>query len=404
MKIQRIRTLRLPEHPNLVHVLVETDDGAVGLGETFIGAAAVEAYLHETVAPALLGADPLAIEDHFRRLAGVLGRSGAGVESRGNSAVDIALWDLFGKVTGQPLYQLLGGRSRERVRIYNTCAGYQYVRGAGTGVGTGNWGLPGEGTVTQPGPYEDLRAFLTDAGTLAESLLEQGISAMKIWPFDQIAEQNHGQFITNSQLREGLEPVRQIRERVGDAMDVMLEFHSMWNLPAALRITEAADEYRPFWYEDLMPTQEVDGLRRVADQTRTPLTLSETVAGATNYRRIFEAGTAGVAMVDVGWLGGVTAARRVAAIAESHGLPIAPHDCTGPVVLATSAHLSAHFANGFIQETVRAFHTSWYRDLVLELPRIENGTITPSGAPGHGIELVPDLLTRQDAVIVDSTR
>lgn len=401
MKIHRIRTLRLAEHPNLLYVLVETDEGVVGLGETYLGAGAVEAYVHETVAPMVLGTDPLAIEDHARRLAGVLGRSGAGVESRGNSAVDIALWDLLGKVTGQPLYQLLGGRCRERVRIYNTCAGYQYVRGAGTGVGSANWGLPGE---EPAGPYEDLHAFLTDAGTLAESLLEQGVTAMKIWPFDQIAEQNHGQFITNAQLREGLEPLRQVRERVGDAMDVMLEFHSMWNLPAALRITEAADEYRPFWYEDLMPTQEVDGLRRVADQTRTPLTLSETVAGTTNFRRIFGAGAAAIAMVDVGWLGGITAARRVAAIAEAHGLPIAPHDCTGPVVLATSAHLSAHFANGFIQETVRAFYTSWYRDLVVELPRVQDGTITPSSAPGHGIELQPDLFERQDAIVVDSAR
>lgn len=401
MKIHRIRTLRLAEHPNLLYVLVETDEGVVGLGETYLGAGAVEAYVHETVAPMVLGTDPLAIEDHARRLAGVLGRSGAGVESRGNSAVDIALWDLLGKVTGQPLYQLLGGRCRERVRIYNTCAGYQYVRGAGTGVGSANWGLPGE---EPAGPYEDLHAFLTDAGTLAESLLDQGVTAMKIWPFDQIAEQNHGQFITNAQLREGLEPLRQVRERVGDAMDVMLEFHSMWNLPAALRITAAADEYRPFWYEDLMPTQEVDGLRRVADQTRTPLTLSETVAGTTNFRRIFGAGAAAIAMVDVGWLGGITAARRVAAIAEAHGLPIAPHDCTGPVVLATSAHLSAHFANGFIQETVRAFYTSWYRDLVVELPRVQDGTITPSSAPGHGIELQPDLFERQDAIVVDSAR
>ncbi len=401
MRIDRIRTLRLPEHGNLVHVLVESDDGVSGLGETFIGAAAVEAYIHETVAPALLGQDPLAIEAHARRLSGVLGRAGAGVESRGNSAVDIALWDLFGKVTGQPLYQLLGGRSRRAVRIYNTCAGYGYTRGAGTGVGSDNWGLD---EAEPPGPYEDLQAFLTDAGTLAESLLEQGVTAMKIWPFDTIAEETHGQEITTTQLRAGLEPLRQIRERVGDAMDVMLEFHSMWSLPAALRITAAADEYRPYWYEDLLPTQELDGLRRIADRTRTPLTLSETVAGTTNFRRLFASGAVGIAMADVGWLGGVTAARKVAAIAESHGLPIAPHDCTGPVVLATSAHLSAHLPNGFLQETVRAFYTSWYRDLVVELPVIADGTITPSDAPGHGIELQPDLFSREDAVLVESRR
>lgn len=400
MKIQRIRTLRLEEHPNLLYVLVETDGGAVGLGETYIGAAAVEAYIHETVAPLLLGADPLDIEAHATRLAGVLGRSGAGVESRGNSAVDIALWDLYGKAVGQPLYQLLGGRARKRVRIYNTCAGYSYVRRAGTGVGSANWGLPAG---LAPGPYEDLQAFLTDAGTLAESLLDEGITAMKIWPFDRIAEENHGQFITNEQLTTGLEPLRKIRERVGDAIDVMLEFHSMWNVPAALRITAAADEYRPFWYEDLMPTQELDGLKRIADQTRTPITLSETMAGTTNFRRLFGSGAAGIAMVDVGWMGGVTAARRVAALAEAHGLPIAPHDCTGPVVLATSTHLSVHFANGFIQEAVRAFYTSWYRDLATGLPHVDRGSIAPGDAPGHGVKLKPELFDRPDVHVADSS-
>ncbi len=399
MKIQRIRTLRLEEHPNLLYVLVETDDGAVGLGETYIGAAAVEAYVHETVAPLLLGADPLAIEAHARRLAGVLGRSGAGVESRGNSAVDIALWDLFGKVVGQPLYQLLGGRVRERARIYNTCAGYSYVRGAGTGVGSDNWGLAAD---TAAGPYEDLQAFITDAGELAESLLEQGVTAMKIWPFDRIAEETDGQYITNEQLTAGLEPLRQIRERLGDAMDVMLEFHSMWNVPAALRITAAADEYRPFWYEDLLPTQEIDGLRRISDQTRTPLTLSETVAGPTNFRRLFGSGAVGIAMVDVGWVGGVSVARRVGTLADAHGLPIAPHDCTGPVVLATSTHLSVHLPNGFIQETVRAFYTSWYQDLATGLPRIEGGTIAPAEAPGHGVELNPELFGRPDVHLAES--
>ncbi|WP_147917161.1 mandelate racemase/muconate lactonizing enzyme family protein [Ruania zhangjianzhongii] len=396
MKIDRIRTLRLEEFPNLLYVLIDTDEGVTGLGETFIGAEAVESYIHETAAPKLLDEDPLTIEAHARRLRDVLGRNGAGVESRGSSAIDIGLWDLFGKVVGQPLYQVLGGKVRDQVRMYNTCAGYGYVRGAGTGVGSGNWGLP---TGEPAGPYEDLQAFLTNAGELAQSLLDQGITAMKIWPFDQAAEENHGQFITAAQLKVGLEPLRLIREQVGDAMDVMLEFHSFWNTPAALRIVKAADEYDPFWYEDLLPAYETEGLRRVADRTATPLTLSETMAGLVNFEHLFASGAAAIAMVDVGWVGGVTAAKRVGNLAEAHSLPIAPHDCTGPIVLATSTHLSCHLPNGFIQETVRAFYTSWYRDLVTELPRIENGMIAPPEGPGHGMELNPEVLTRADATV-----
>ena len=127
MKIT-LETLRLGEFPNLLWLRVHTDEGLVGLGETFYAAQSVEAYLHEYVAPRVLGRDPLAIEALARSLTGYLGFRGSGVETRGNSAFDIALWDLFGKATDQPLAQLLGGASRERVRTYNTCAGYHYIR------------------------------------------------------------------------------------------------------------------------------------------------------------------------------------------------------------------------------------------------------------------------------------
>jgi L-alanine-DL-glutamate epimerase-like enolase superfamily enzyme len=140
------------------------------------------------VAPHLLGKDPLLIQQHASALSGYLGYAGTGVETRGNSAVDIALWDLFGQSAGQPVHQLLGGRSRDRIRVYNTCAGYRYVRKP-VGQLTGNWGLPGE---RAEGPYEDLDAFLNRADELAHSLIEQGITGMKIWPFDIAAERTGG--------------------------------------------------------------------------------------------------------------------------------------------------------------------------------------------------------------------
>ncbi len=123
VKVTGIETIRLEEFANLIWVRVHTDEGVVGLGETFFMAKTVEAYIHETVAPKLLGRDPLAIDRIARDLVPYIGFRSTGAEMRGNSAIDIALWDLFGKVTGQPIAQLLGGFTRERIRTYNTCAG-----------------------------------------------------------------------------------------------------------------------------------------------------------------------------------------------------------------------------------------------------------------------------------------
>lgn len=189
MKIRRVETVRLKEFPNILFVQVHTDAGVSGLGETFLGAAAVEAYIHETAAPYLLGKDPHQIERHALQLRGYIGAGSPGAETRGRSAIDIALWDIAGKIAGQPLYQLLGGATRPAIRVYNTCAGYRYIRSAPE-QRVANWGLPTDGS---PGPYEDLDAFLHRADELARSLLDQGIDAMKIWPFDAFAEASDGQ-------------------------------------------------------------------------------------------------------------------------------------------------------------------------------------------------------------------
>ena len=128
MKIIALETIRLAEFSNVLWVQVHTDAGISGLGETFFGARAVEAFIHESAAPRLIGSDPLAIEKLHRELIPYAGYSGTGAETRGRSAVDIALWDIFGQHTKVPVYQLLGGLTRDRIRTYNTCAGYRYVR------------------------------------------------------------------------------------------------------------------------------------------------------------------------------------------------------------------------------------------------------------------------------------
>ena len=128
MKIVVVETLRIGEFPNLLYVVIRTDEGISGLGETFSGAASVEAWVHETAAPILLGRDPRNVEWIWHELSPIVGFDGAGVENRGRSAIDIALWDICGKAAGEPVWRLLGGKVRESVPLYNTCAGAHYTR------------------------------------------------------------------------------------------------------------------------------------------------------------------------------------------------------------------------------------------------------------------------------------
>jgi galactonate dehydratase len=393
MKITALETLRLGEFPNLLWVRLHTDDGLVGLGETYMGAAAVEAYLHESVAPKLLGRDPLRIEAVNAALANYLGWRSSGVETRGNSAIDIALWDLFGKVHGRPVADMLGGRSRDSIRVYNTCAGYQYIRDARS-QSVANWHVG-----ATDGPYEDLDAFLHRADELALSLLEQGITAMKIWPFDIAAERSGGYDITPQELEAALAPFEKIRRAVGNRMDIMVEFHSLWSLPMAKKLARRLAEFDTYWHEDPFRLDNIGDLADYARHSNAWICASETLATTHAFREYLETGVAGVVMLDLGWCGGLTEARKIAALAEAWHTPIAPHDCTGPVVYAASCQLSMHARNALIQESVRAFYTGWYNELVEGLPVVADGEVAISERAGLGLELRPGLDRRADAIV-----
>lgn len=393
MKITAVETVRLGEFPNLVWVRLGTDEGLTGLGETFMGAAAVEAYIHESAAPKLIGRDPIQIEAINKNLINYLGWRGTGVETRGNSAIDIALWDLFGKAIGRPVCEALGGRSRDRIRVYNTCAGYKYIRDERSQA-VANWGVG-----NKQGPYEDLEAFLHRADELAHSLLEQGITGMKIWPFDIAAERTAGWDISPAELDAALEPFAKIRKAVGNRMDIMVEFHSLWSLPMAQRLARALEPFGTYWHEDPLRLDNLADLKAYAPHSKAWVCASETLAYTHSFREYLETGVAGVAMLDLSWCGGLSEARKIAALAEAWHVPVAPHDCTGPVVYAASCHFSLHARNALIQESVRAFYSGWYTELVTELPAITRGEVTVNMKPGLGIDLLPDLDRRKDASV-----
>ena len=396
MKITNVETVRLGEFPNIIWVRIHTDEGLTGLGETFMGAAAVEAYIHEWVGPKLIGKDPLAIESRNRDITGYLGWRGSGAETRGNSAVDIALWDIFGKAANMPVYTALGGKSRDDIRIYNTCAGYQYVRST-TNQSSANWGIGA--AKKSAGPYEDLEGFLNRAGELAESLLSEGITGMKIWPFDPAAEKSHGQYISNADLDLALEPFRKIRDAVGQKMDIMVEFHSLWRLPMAQKISRALKPFNTFWHEDAIRMDSLDLLKQYAKDCDALICASETLSYKWGFKDYLQTGVAGVVMPDLSWCGGLSEGRKIAALADAWQLPVAPHDCTGPVVWTASSHLSLHAPNALVQESVRAFYTGWYKELVTELPVVKNGMLSLGYKPGLGLELLPDLHLRADAIV-----
>ena len=385
MKISGIETVRIEERPNLLWVEVHTDEGITGLGETFYGARTVEEYLHEYVAPRVIGRDPLAIDLLSADLVGYLGFRSSGAEVRGNSAFDIALWDIFGKATGQPIAQLLGGFSRQSIRTYNTCAGTEYIKDD-KGQTTANYGLDAGQA------YDDLNGFLHRAGELAEELARR-------------RHHRHEDLAVRPCRREDARPAHFGRGPKGGARAVREDpqggrrpgrHHGRVPLDVA---APAGDQHRQGARSLSAPT----GTRTRSAWTASP-TSSATrrqarrrsrrrrrSAAAPAFRELLETGAAGIVMLDISWCGGLSEARKIAAMAEAWKLPVAPHDCTGPVVLAASTHLSLNAPNALVQESVRAFYRTWYRDLVTALPEVKDGMITVPPGPGLGLELNPEL-------------
>lgn len=397
-KVVGIRTLRLPSRPKLIWVEVETEDGLIGLGETFRGAEAVEAVIHELAAPLLLGKPSQHIDAISRELLGTyVGYNSSSAEVRAASALDIALWDLAGKRAGIPVHVALGGAMRERIPVYNTCAGYEF-----------NTALSARRSIhdtdTAKGPYDDQVAFMRDAGQLAKSLRAEGFGAMKIWPFDDFAARDP-HHITLTDLKQGLIPFQKIRDAVGDDVEIMCELHSLWSSQAAQRICDALKEFRPLWVED--PIAKMDNVAAVADLRRhvqVPICGGENLAGATSFRDMLVADALDVVMLDITWCGGLSEARRIAMLAETWARPLAPHDCTGPVALMAGLQLATHAPTAIYQEVVRASLASWYPEIVDGLPTLEGGFALAPTKPGIGTALRPEIWQTAGASVRRSGR
>ena len=383
MKISKVKTYVHDDFPNVFHVEIETDEGITGLGESYYFASSIAHFTQEFAAPQILGKNPLDREELSKSLTTYVGYNGSGVETRTRSAIDVALWDIESKSKKIPLYKLLGGVSPRKLRVYNTCAGKEYMRRSNQS--SKSWGLDNNSS-----DLEDLKAFMSDAGSLARELLSEGITAMKIWPFDIYAEKNWGQEISDEDLIVGLEPLRKIRSAVGKDMDIMVELHALWSPKAAKKIMEALKEFDVFWVEDPIYPDLLDDLSLLRGDALPRIAHGETISSEHRVKVLAEEKLIDFLTLDLSWCGGITTGVRMAKTARDNGVHIAPHDCTGPVGLLAGAHLSTADSNAAIQETVRSAFRTWYPHLVDGLPTINDGSLVVADTPGHGLSLRED--------------
>ena len=383
MKISKVRTYVHDDFPNVFHVEIETDEGITGLGESYYFASSIAHFTQEFAAPQILGKNPLDREELSKSLTTYVGYNGSGVETRTRSAIDVALWDIESKSKNLPLYKLLGGSSPRKLRVYNTCAGKEYMRRSNQS--SKSWGLDHNSS-----DLEDLKAFMSDAGNLARELLSEGITAMKIWPFDIYAEKNWGHEISDEDLDAGLEPLQKIRSAVGKDMDIMVELHALWSPKAARKIMEALKEFQVFWVEDPIYPDLLDELSLLRGNALPRIAHGETISSEHRVKVLVEKKFIDFLTLDLSWCGGITTGIRMAKSARDNGVHIAPHDCTGPVGLLAGAHLSTADSNAAIQETVRSAFRTWYPHLVDGLPTINDGSLEVTDRPGHGLSLRED--------------
>lgn len=349
MKITQLEVF--PVRPRWVFLKVHTDEGIVGLGEP-----SLEGYAH-TVAQAvqemgrfLIGQDPRRIEHLWQALYRGEFYRGGPVLLSAISGIEQALWDILGKWLGVPVWQLLGGPVRERVRVYAHIAG----------------------------------ETPDDLARHAEQRLEEGYTAVKFspvrrtWPIDTLA------------VVKGVRAkVAAVRRAIGDENDFMLDFHGRVSPPMAILLAEAVAEFHPLFIEEPCLPENVDALARIAQKVSVPIATGERLFTKWGFRQVLEKQAASVIQPDPCHAGGISECKKIAAMAEAYFVSVAPHNPLGPIATAACLHLDASIPNFLIQEVV-----SLGQGYLKEPFVVEKGFISLPTRPGLGIELDEEALKR----------
>ncbi len=372
----RFRTdLRIKDvRPNWFWVRLHTDTGVTGIGESYPGTEAHLGALKE-LAPYLLGKDPTRIErlwqDLFYRISY---QPWGGAEFRVLTAINIAQWDILGKVAGLPVYKLLGGKAQEKLMVYNTMNG---------------WTIKGMREHDHP-------------EKIVEFLLKRGIKAIKLYPYDRgpvnALARHGGTFISQSELKQSLEPIQRIRKAVGDEMEIALDLSSRWNLPCSMQIAKSLEPYGILYLEDPMLPDNLEAYASLARETSVPVCISERLATRFRFREMFEARAVDVVMYDVTWCGGITEAKKISDMADTYKLPTSPHTGGGPLLWFSSIHTATALTNFYIMESVYHLYNDLFPHFIENVPQPVDGFVTAPEGPGLGVVLRKAAFENGDAV------
>jgi L-alanine-DL-glutamate epimerase-like enolase superfamily enzyme len=370
MKITDVKTATVQGNFDWTLVRVFTDDGLVGLGEAYWGAG-VESVTH-SLKGLLVGEDPHNIDWLFQKM--VRGMSGcgstAGIVVQAISGIELALWDIKGKALGTPIYNLLGGRYRNKIRVYADC---------------------GHGDEPNPASWAER----------AKGAVAKGFSAIK-FDIDNVMPERFGdpyhvtdngwlkgqqQPISNQELDLIFQLVSGVREAIGPNVDLAVDCHWNYNTRDVIRLAQMLEPLRLAWLEDPTPPDNVDALKRVTDNSPVPICSGENHYTRHGLRPLIVNQAVDVLQPDIPRVGGLLEAKKIADLADIYYIPVAAHNVSSPVGTLAACHACASMRNF----TVLEFHAQdvpWWDDLYLaDQPLIQNGYITLPEKPGLGMEL-----------------
>jgi galactonate dehydratase len=357
MKITRVTPLVLgTAWRNLTFVKVETDEGLVGVGEarSLNKDDALLGYLNEAVPRYVLGADPFEIEGLVQHMfRGDFGRAGE-IAMTGIAVIEMACWDLMGKALNQPVYRLLGGAVRERIPAY------------------------ANGWYTVERSPQEFHAAACRA-------VDKGYRALKFDPFGAgFYELERAEKINTIALVEA------VRDAVGPEVELLIEMHGRFSPSTAVAMINALAPYRPGWFEEPVPPENLPALKKVSDAVAPlgiPIATGERIHTLYEYRELFELGSADIIQPDITHIGGLLNTKKLAAWADAYFVLIAPHNVGGPVSTAAALHLAACTPNFKIQEHFNDFSEEYVKQAAPGNPEVTDGSFPLPSGPGLGVTL-----------------
>jgi galactonate dehydratase len=341
---------------DLTFVVVHTDEGLTGVGETrMLGhTQALLGYLSEAAGRHVVGFDPFDVEALVGRMKrGDYGRAGEIVMS-GLACVEMACWDIIGKALGQPVWQLLGGNVRDRIKAY------------------------ANGWYTVERTEDEFHQAAREAAA-------RGYRALKFDPFGP------GQWeLEPEERKRSVALVEAVRDAVGPDVELLVEMHGRFAPAEAVRIARELAPFDPSWIEEPVPPENLEALSKVSRQVSIPVATGERIHDRIEFRELFTHQAADVIQPDIGHIGGILETRKLAATAETHYVLVAPHNVGGPVLTAANLHLAACTPNFKIQEYFNDFADAHVMRAAPGLPGVVDGYFSLPTAPGLGVELDTD--------------